>query len=123
MAPVLPQCFFFFHLVLRCPLLLTSVVSQLGAAGLAELLNKQLPTLPDEQQTTRIAAASVDAGSRPNNADAADGTGLWDDEDTRAFYETLPDLKLLVPAVLLGGAGGDAKEEDETGADDKVLIP
>ena len=55
--------------------------------------------------------------------DAGDGSGLWDDEDTRAFYENLPDLRLLVPAVLLGtgpaaeGAAADGKEEDE--ADDK----
>lgn len=37
---------------------------QLGAAGLAELLNKQLPSFPDEQQTTRI-ATTVDTGAKP----------------------------------------------------------
>ena len=26
-------------------------------------------------------------------------TGLWEDEDTRTFYENLKDLKSLVPSV------------------------
>ncbi|KAJ6290194.1 hypothetical protein OIU78_025998 [Salix suchowensis] len=35
---------------------------------------------------------------------------LWDDEDTRAFYECLPDLGAFVPAVLLGEAEPKANE-------------
>lgn len=27
-------------------------------------------------------------------------TSLWEDEDTRQFYECLPDLKLLIPGIL-----------------------
>lgn len=30
------------------------------------------------------------------------GDSLWDDEDTRTFYESLVDLRAFVPAVLLG---------------------
>ena len=33
--------------------------------------------------------------------------GLFDDKDTRSFYETLPDLKAVLPAVLFG-EGGEA---------------
>lgn len=25
---------------------------------------------------------------------------LWEDEDTRAFYENLPELKALIPSIL-----------------------
>ena len=35
---------------------------------------------------------------------------LWEDDDTRTFYEALPDLRALVPAILLGGS----KEEENT---------
>lgn len=28
------------------------------------------------------------------------GVALWEDDDTRAFYECLPELKALVPSIL-----------------------
>lgn len=40
---------------------------------------------------------------------------VWDDEDTRSFYENLPDLALFVPKVLLTDAGHkeEAKEDNK----------
>lgn len=37
-------------------------------------------------------------------ADDSAVAGPFEDEDTRAFYESLPDVRAVVPAVLLGGA-------------------
>lgn len=34
--------------------------------------------------------------------DEAAAAGPFEDEETRAFYESLPDLRAVVPAVLLG---------------------
>lgn len=36
--------------------------------------------------------------------DDSAATGPFEDEDTRAFYESMPDLRAVVPAVLLGEA-------------------
>ena len=30
-----------------------------------------------------------------------DTSGIWDDEETRCFYENLPDLSILAPGILL----------------------
>lgn len=40
---------------------------------------------------------------------------LYDDQETRDFYEVLPDLRSLVPAVLLG-----LREDDELESEDKT---
>lgn len=36
---------------------------------------------------------------------------IWNDEDTRSFYEDLPQLRVLLPPVLFGGDG--KKEESD----------
>jgi regulator of nonsense transcripts 2 len=75
---------------------------------LAELMDKDLPELPDEDKTTRVVSQSSEntgaTGDSGASADADTGTeeSLWDDEDTKILYETLPDLKDMVPLVLLG---------------------
>ena len=45
---------------------------------------------------------------------------LWDDEDTKAFYENLPDLVAIIPSILYkdskgetSGEGSDANKEAE----------
>jgi hypothetical protein len=40
---------------------------------------------------------------------------VFDDEDTRVLYESLPDLRSLVPAVLLGD--GPKPDEEESSPD------
>lgn len=40
-------------------------------------------------------------------------TGPFEDEETRALYESLPDIRALVPALLLGTAEGQPAAEEE----------
>uniref|UniRef100_A0A6N2MDX3 MIF4G domain-containing protein n=1 Tax=Salix viminalis TaxID=40686 RepID=A0A6N2MDX3_SALVM len=68
-----------------------------NVSSLAEALDMQPPVMPEDGHTTRQ--------ERYNALEA-----LWDDEDTRAFYECLPDLRAFVPAVLLGEAEPKANE-------------
>jgi hypothetical protein len=73
----------------------------------SELVGKDLPELVEEHHTTRIASVTVDVGGvskldKDKEANALESS-IWDDEDTKSFYENLPDLRILVPAVLLGG--------------------
>ncbi|XP_044461483.1 regulator of nonsense transcripts UPF2 [Mangifera indica] len=74
-----------------------------NVSSLAEALDMQPPVMPEDVHTTRVAsgedASSPAAGKDPSLLEA-----VWDDEDTRAFYECLPDLRAFVPAVLLGEA-------------------
>ena len=57
----------------------------------------------EEEEKVEKVAISMHGGQ----ADADDAGGLFEDKDTRTFYETLPDLLAVLPAVLFD-AGGDA---------------
>ena len=37
---------------------------------------------------------------------------LWDDEDTKAFYENLPDLMAIIPSILYKDSKGETGTSD-----------
>eukprot|EP01088_Endostelium_zonatum_P019867 TRINITY_DN706_c4_g1_i1.p1 TRINITY_DN706_c4_g1~~TRINITY_DN706_c4_g1_i1.p1 ORF type:complete len:1562 (-),score=626.65 TRINITY_DN706_c4_g1_i1:240-4925(-) len=91
---------------------------------LSELMNVPLPVAKEDEQLTRVEEEGEKEGSAANGAaegkegEPADGygeNGVWEDEDTKAFYEDLPQLRELVPAVLLGDTDpkGNPKTEKE----------
>ncbi|XP_015073456.1 regulator of nonsense transcripts UPF2 isoform X1 [Solanum pennellii] len=81
-----------------------------GISGLAEALDLQPPVMPEDGHTTRVTSGE-DASSPGGSKDSSALEALWDDEDTRAFYECLPDLRAFVPAVLLGEAEPKLSEQ------------
>ncbi|KAI5578637.1 hypothetical protein POPTR_008G045400v4 [Populus trichocarpa] len=80
-----------------------------NVSSLAEALDMQPPVMPEDGHTTRVTSGE-DASSPAAGKDTSLLEALWDDEDTRAFYECLPDLRAFVPAVLLGEAEPKANE-------------
>ncbi|RKP25779.1 armadillo-type protein, partial [Syncephalis pseudoplumigaleata] len=67
--------------------------------SLADYLDKDMPELPVEEDTS-VGVSLVRAGGR--DEDETDmGNGVWEDEDSRLFYESILDLKNAVPAILL----------------------
>ncbi|KAJ0960577.1 hypothetical protein J5N97_001570 [Dioscorea zingiberensis] len=74
-----------------------------GVSSLAEALDMQPPSMPDDGHTTRV-TTGVETSSSSSGKESSGLEPVWDDEDTRAFYESLPDLRAFVPAVLLGEA-------------------
>ncbi|KAJ6901964.1 regulator of nonsense transcripts UPF2-like [Populus alba x Populus x berolinensis] len=80
-----------------------------NVSSLAEALDMQPPVMPEDGHTTRVTSGE-DASSTTTGKDTSLLEALWDDEDTRAFYECLPDLRAFVPAVLLGEAEPKANE-------------
>ncbi|KAG6758445.1 hypothetical protein POTOM_038793 [Populus tomentosa] len=74
-----------------------------NVSSLAEALHMQPPVMPEDGHTTRLTSGE-DISSPAAGKDSSVLEALWDDEDTRAFYECLPDLRAFVPAVLLGEA-------------------
>lgn len=63
--------------------------------SLAEALDMQPPVMPENGHTTRVSSGE-DASSLVVGKDSAATEALWDDEDTRAFYECLPDLRFVL---------------------------
>ncbi|CAI9767454.1 unnamed protein product [Fraxinus pennsylvanica] len=81
-----------------------------GISSLAEALDMQPPVMPEDGHTTRVTSGE-DVSSPGVGKDTSYLEALWDDEDTRAFYECLPDLRAFVPAVLLGEAEPKLNEQ------------
>ncbi|KAA8525750.1 hypothetical protein F0562_007599 [Nyssa sinensis] len=81
-----------------------------GVSALAEALDMQPPVMPEDGHTTRVTTGE-DASSPGAGKDSSVLEAMWDDEDTRAFYECLPDLRAFVPAVLLGEAEPKVNEQ------------
>ncbi|KAH7547967.1 hypothetical protein JRO89_XS14G0045500 [Xanthoceras sorbifolium] len=73
-------------------------------------LDMQPPVMPEDVHTTRVTSGE-DASSPAAGKDSSVLEAVWDDEDTRAFYECLPDLRAFVPAVLLGEAEPKVNEQ------------
>lgn len=62
--------------------------------SLAEALDMQPPVMPDDGHATRV-TTGVDASSSVSAKETSVLEPVWDDEDTRAFYESLPDLRFV----------------------------
>uniref|UniRef100_UPI00358E2643 regulator of nonsense transcripts 2 isoform X2 n=1 Tax=Myxine glutinosa TaxID=7769 RepID=UPI00358E2643 len=67
---------------------------------LAELLDENMPDLPEDKSSHEDPSIGIDvfAAGRAGDPDAEGG--IWEDDDTRSFYENLVDLKAFVPAIL-----------------------
>ncbi|PON64321.1 26S proteasome regulatory complex, non-ATPase subcomplex, Rpn1 subunit [Trema orientale] len=81
-----------------------------SVSSLAEALDMQPPVMPEDGHTTRVTSGE-DASSTATGKDSSVLEAIWDDEDTRSFYECLPDLRAFVPAVLLGEAEAKLNEQ------------
>ncbi|KAI8916749.1 armadillo-type protein [Powellomyces hirtus] len=71
-----------------------------GAQTLAECLDRDLPDLPEDQSTTRIGIGITEGAGERDDKDPS--SSVWEDDDAKAFYENLIDLRNHVPAIFLG---------------------
>ncbi|XP_051119290.1 regulator of nonsense transcripts UPF2 isoform X2 [Andrographis paniculata] len=79
-------------------------------SSFAEALDMQPPVMPEDGHTTRVTSGE-ESSSPVASKESSSVEPLWDDEDTKAFYENLPDLRAFVPAVLLGEADPKSSEQ------------
>jgi len=76
---------------------------QSNARSLSEALQLPLPELPHDPEDERSGEAVVMGRAGAGEEEDFD-ENPFEDQDTRDFYEALPDIFELVPAVLLGEA-------------------
>uniref|UniRef100_A0A0K2VAN6 MIF4G domain-containing protein n=1 Tax=Lepeophtheirus salmonis TaxID=72036 RepID=A0A0K2VAN6_LEPSM len=76
----------------------------LNAESLADILDEDLPIFEvsdDKDLNEDYEEGKIVDGEIFNMIGSkGDGNDLWEDEDTRSFYEDLMDLKSLIPAIL-----------------------
>ncbi|KAK9907680.1 hypothetical protein WJX75_008040 [Coccomyxa subellipsoidea] len=91
---------------------------QRSLASLAESLERKVPALPET--TTRFTGeGSVSIVTRQEGEDFS--TGPFEDEETRALYESLPDIRGVVPALLLSTTEAQLTGEEE-GAEQAMQV-
>ncbi|CAI8584077.1 unnamed protein product [Vicia faba] len=87
---------------------------------LAEALDMQPPVMPEDGHTTRLTSGEETVSSASGKDSSVEP--VWDDEDTRAFYECFPDLRAFVPAVLLGETEPKVNEQSVKSQDQPTEI-
>lgn len=88
-----------------------------NAQTLCDVLGEEMPDLTEKEPTDVTAVTGiglVKAGDYLKGQ--GDGSGIWEDEDERRFYENLVDLKGRVPAVLLE----DGIKKKKVNTDDQI---
>ena len=68
-----------------------------GCSPFCDLLNVQLPLLAEEEEEKKKA---VQISIHGPGGEGDDEDDIFDDAESRAYYEQLPDLKSVLPAVL-----------------------
>ncbi|KAK4450704.1 regulator of nonsense transcripts 2 [Podospora aff. communis PSN243] len=87
-----------------------------NAQVLADIIGSEMPDLKDADDTSGAANGSigiVKAGEYLRGQ--GDGSGIWEDEDERRFYENLVDLKGKVPGILLEEVKKKKPEDEQVG--------
>ncbi|KAI8820667.1 armadillo-type protein [Fimicolochytrium jonesii] len=71
-----------------------------GTKVLSETLGQAMPPLPEDESITRMGIGITDSTGEKDDQDTL--SGPWEDDDSKAFYENLIDLRNHVPAIFLG---------------------
>ncbi|ERT02632.1 hypothetical protein HMPREF1624_00933 [Sporothrix schenckii ATCC 58251] len=85
-----------------------------NAQVIADIIGAEMPDLKDGDDGQLAAGGSigiVKAGDYPRGQ--GEGSGIWEDEEERRFYENLVDLKGKVPAILLEDGKKKKTDSDE----------
>lgn len=93
---------------------------------MADILDEDLPEVPpdspDSLEDAEDKMMNLDVSNRFKTSLEYDAGSLWEDEDTRSFYEDIPDLKSLLPSILYRESakeGKDKKDKEKTKEKDK----
>lgn len=87
-----------------------------SAQTLCDVLGQDMPEITDKDGSDLANMGSVGivkAGELLRGS--SDGSGIWEDEDERRFYENLVDLKGRVPAILLEDSKKARVDAEEVG--------
>ena len=88
-----------------------------NAQTLCDVLGEEMPDLAEKDTADAIAVTGIGLVKTGDYLKGhGDGSGVWEDEDERRFYENLVDLKGKVPAVLLE----DGTRKKKSNTDDQM---
>mmetsp|Transcript_7552 Transcript_7552/g.26578 ORF Transcript_7552/g.26578 Transcript_7552/m.26578 type:complete len:1015 (+) Transcript_7552:277-3321(+) len=88
-----------------------------NSACLAEALGYEMPVLT-RQTKSKLDTESTPSHTPTQTSPADEREPLWEDDDTRIFYENLVDLRTTVPKVLLQEKAVEDVPRNQSGEDD-----
>lgn len=91
-----------------------------SANSLAELLDEEMPDLPEDEQNEREEMGTVNIFTPVRGVEYDSENGIWEDEDTRTFYENLEDLKERVPQILFKDSSSSTLSHQKKKIDKKI---
>lgn len=96
-----------------------------AATLFADLIDEDMPDIDTaslENDTVLMKNENITAVVFDLNTFKENNSTLWDDEETRTFYEHLPDLKSLIPAMLYKDSlkDGQVKENGDATPDELI---
>jgi regulator of nonsense transcripts 2 len=77
-------------------MVLTNILN-VFSCSLAEALDMQPPVMPEDGHTTRVTTGT----DLPPGKESSAVQLIWDDDDTKAFYESLPDLRFFLRLLMI----------------------
>lgn len=87
----------------------------------ADILDEDVPNLPkDECFNQDSEAGTLDIHNRFKDGEAEAMTSIWEDDDTRSFYENLPDLKAFIPGILFKDSSQSTSQPQGEIQEDKL---
>ncbi|XP_064604775.1 regulator of nonsense transcripts 2-like isoform X2 [Liolophura sinensis] len=99
-----------------------------NTATLSDLLDEPMPDLPEEDFKQDPESAAFDVFNPMRNAEYQyeGDTNLFEDEETRSFYENLSDLKAFIPGILYKeseqATTKDAIKDVDTGMEESLAV-
>ncbi|XP_078596473.1 regulator of nonsense transcripts 2-like isoform X2 [Branchiostoma floridae x Branchiostoma japonicum] len=84
----------------------------MNASTLADLLDEDMPDLPeDDFKEEEEGNVDIFLAIKGGDGEIGENT-LWEDEETRSFYENLPNLKEFLPAILFKDSEKKSNEQE-----------
>ncbi|KAJ3274845.1 hypothetical protein HDV01_002049 [Terramyces sp. JEL0728] len=91
-----------------------------SAQTLSTYLALEMPELPKEEEVTRMGITISDG--RAVKDDTAVNIGIWEDEETKLFYEGIIDLANQVPSILLGQKQVNRESSESVVPEDEKMM-
>ena len=86
---------------------------QMSAIAFADLLDVDLPDLPENDTLVPENDITIVFDPSANNGDSVNDLAMWEDEDQKSFYNNLLDLKEIIPAILFKDSGSKSKSNNK----------
>ncbi|XP_035220052.1 regulator of nonsense transcripts 2-like [Stegodyphus dumicola] len=87
----------------------------------ADIVDEDVPDLPkDESFPQDNESTTLDVHNRFKDGDADGSLSIWEDDDTRCFYENLPDLKAFIPGILFKDSSQVPLQNQNDSAEEKL---